>query len=218
MEALIFDMDGLMIDTERLYFETEREMVARYGKEVPDEVLWRMMGRKPLESCTILVEEMELPVSPADFLRERDVIMLDKMRNDLVPLPGLFDIIDAFQGVLKMAIATGARKQFLDLVVDGLRIRDRFAVLQSSDEIKHGKPDPEIYLTAVRKLNVLPERSIVLEDSSNGSLAAKNAGCYTIAVPSEYTNRQNFDFVDYVAVDLKSAQNHIRNLLDETDL
>jgi len=122
---------------------------------------------------------------------------------------GLFEIINYFFNKLKLAIATGSPKKFMDIVVDQLDIRSKFNVLQSSDEIKKGKPDPEIYLMTADKLLLSPKECIVLEDSTNGALSAKKAGCYTIAVYTDYTKDQDFSFVDYYAKDLIDAKEHI---------
>ena len=212
-KAIIFDMDGLMIDTEGLYFEVERVLARSYGREVRDETLWKMMGRKSLESMTIFAEDLELTVSPQELLRARDEMFQQKLEKTVLPMKGLSEILDTFHGKLKLAIATGSPNKFLDIAMRKLDIRNYFNVLQTSDEIVNGKPDPEIYLTAISKLGLVPEECIVLEDSSNGALAAKRAGCYTIAVPSEYTCRQDFSFADYRAADLDDASRHITSLL-----
>jgi beta-phosphoglucomutase-like phosphatase (HAD superfamily) len=214
MKALIFDMDGLMVDTERLYFEAERQMVKDFNKELKDETLWKMMGRSPLEAMKVLTTDLNLDIAPEELLKMRDNIMIQKYKNDLIVMPGLFEIINKFHNKLLLAIATGATKIFLDIVLDKLKIRDCFTVLQSSDNIKKGKPDPEIYLATLSRLNVNPYESIVLEDSSNGARAAKNAGCYTIAVISQYTQFQDFSFVDYKTDSLISASVHIENMLE----
>ncbi|MBN1272291.1 MAG: HAD family phosphatase [Candidatus Aminicenantes bacterium] len=213
MEALIFDMDGLMIDSERLYFDTEREMARRFKKTVEEETLWKMMGRSPLESMAVFVETLKLPLSPKEVLGKRNELMRVKLKNDLQSMPGLNHILDTFYGKLKMAVCTGAQKEFLDIVVDGLGIRKKFHALQTSDGIKHGKPDPEIYLETCTRLDKKPHQCVVLEDSSNGALAGKRAGCYVIAVPSEYTREQDFSFVHYIAADLFQAENHISRFL-----
>ena len=210
MKAIIFDMDGLMIDSERLYFETEREMAKDMGKEVSDETLWRMMGRKPIESMEIYAEDLGLDIPAEELLKTRDTAFEKKLIKEVVPMPGLFEILSEFKGEMKLAIATGSPVKFLDIVLDRLDIKEYFDVLQPSDEIVNGKPDPEIYLKAVEKLGLSPEECIVLEDSSNGALAGKNAGCYTIAVPSEYTCKQDFSFVDYKADSLNGALDHIK--------
>ena len=214
--ALIFDMDGLMIDSERLYFEVEREMARKYGKEVKDETLWRMMGRRPIEGLTIFVRELGLPLDPAEAVRIRNDLMRERMKQDLQPMPGLFHIIDSFHGQLKLAVSTGAPREFLDIAVDKLGVRDKFDVLQASDDIRSGKPDPEIFLKTCKKLGVAPREAIVLEDSENGVVAGKRAECTVIAVPSEYTRGQDFSPADFVAADLLEAEKFIRSLMRRT--
>src|SRR5512136_3213821 len=113
--ALIFDMDGLMIDSERLYFAAEREMAAAFGKEIRDEQLWPLMGRKPIESLRLLRDILQIETSPEELFAWRNRLMLEKMKNDLRPMPGLFEILDAFHGRLKLAVATGAQGEFLDI-------------------------------------------------------------------------------------------------------
>ncbi len=214
IKALVFDMDGLMIDSERLYFQAEREIARQFNKKVKNETLWKMMGRSPLESVSIFVSEIGLPVDPCEVLEMRNIIMHEKLKSDLVPMPGLSHIIDRFYKRLKLAICTGAQKEFLHLVVTQLRIRKKFAVLQSSDGIKAGKPDPEIYLATCSKLGEKPQDCIVLEDSSNGVMAGNQAGCYVIAVPSSYTKHQNFSAADFMANDLFHAEKHVSHLIE----
>lgn len=212
MKAIIFDMDGLMIDSERLYFEAEREIAQKFDKAVKEETLWEMMGRKPIESVGILVRDLDIPASPQEILKTRNILMRQKLADDLLPMPGLHHLIRSFYGQLKLAVCTGAEKEFLDIALDKLGIRDKFAVLQPSNGIINGKPDPEIYLETCRKLGLPPKDCIVLEDSANGALAGKRAGCYVIAVPTEYTRGQEFGFVDFMVPDLFGAAGHIRTL------
>jgi HAD superfamily hydrolase (TIGR01509 family) len=203
--ALIFDMDGLMVDTERLYIESEHTLAERYGKELSDATIARMMGRKPIEAVSIFVQDLGIPADPASVLAERDVLMERAMRHDLAPMPGLFSLLDAFDGRLAMAIATGAPQQFLDIVVDTLGIRERFNILQSSDTVSCGKPHPEIYLRTTERLGLPPAACLVLEDSHNGIIAAKEAECLAAAIPNEYTRGQDFSRADHIAVSLAAV-------------
>jgi len=214
-EALIFDMDGLMIDSERLYWEVEKDLAGSYRKEVKEGTLWKMMGRRPIEGLRIFIEDLDLPISAEEALAFRDIRMREKYRDESEPMPGLFHMLDTFDRRLKLAVCTGAQSEFLEIVVRRLNIREKFAVLQASDEITKGKPDPEIYLTTCAKLGIDPGRCIVLEDSSNGALAGKRAGCYTVGVPSDYSRGQDFSFVDFVASDLFAAEKHISGFLAE---
>lgn len=216
VKALIFDMDGLMIDSERLYFQAEREIAGRFGKEVKEEILWKMMGRKPAESIRIFIDGLGIPLEPEAALGMRDELMRRLLQTDLVPMPGLEDILRVFHPRIKLAVATGAPREFLDIVVDSLNIRGKFEVLTSSDEIGRGKPDPEIYIKTCRRLGVGTAQCVVLEDSANGVLAGKAAGCYVIAVPSEYTRGQDFGTADFVASNLLTAGDQIDKLLERT--
>jgi len=213
MKAIIFDMDGLMVDTEVLYHETDREMAKSFGKKVSEETLSRMMGRKPVESYTIFCNDLDIDQPIEELLKTRYRLVEKKLLNEVRPMPGLFDILNEFKGKMRMAIATGSPQKFLEITLNKLNIGQYFDATQPSDPIVNGKPNPEIYLKVAQKLNVSPKESIVIEDSSNGARAGKNAGCYTIAVPSEYTYKQDFSFVDFVARDLNVAKDHIKSLL-----
>lgn len=204
--AVIFDMDGLMIDSERLYIESERYMASLRGKELPDSVISKMMGHKPIESMGIFKADLGLSEPAEELLAERDVLMREKLKHDLVPMPGLFDLLHYLDGRQPLAIATGAPGPFLDLMLDGLKIRDRFGVLVCADDVKRGKPDPEIYLLAAERLGAPAARCLVLEDSSNGIRAAASAGCMTIAVPSVYTKDQDFSLADTVCESLHDVR------------
>jgi HAD superfamily hydrolase (TIGR01509 family) len=214
LRALIFDMDGLMVDSERLYMEVEKDMARRYGKEFSLATWQKMMGLKPEEGIRLFVDELGLPITPEEALEIRDAAMEKKYRDEAAPMPGLFHILGAFAGRLRLAVCTGAQRKFMEIVVDGLGIRRRFEVLQSADEVKKGKPDPAVYLACCEKLGLPPGEGAVLEDCENGALAAARAGCYTIVVPTEHSRHQDFGCADFVAADLFEAERHIRGLLE----
>lgn len=213
MKAIIFDMDGLMIDSERLYIQSEREIAARYNTHVKEETLGKMMGRKPIESIRIFVRDLNIPADEQEILAIRDKMMIQKLKTDLRAMNGLPEIITRFRNMLKLAVCTGAPKEFLDIVLNKLELEEAFDVYQSSDDISKGKPDPEIYLKTCRRLKLKPEDCVVLEDSENGVKAGKSAGCYVMAVPSEYTRKQDFSDADFIAGNLNAAQKHMDYLL-----
>jgi len=209
MQAVIFDMDGLMIDSEGIYWSVGRQMAREYGKEVSDETLGRMMGRAPLESIELYAHELGLTQLPEQLMRERDARVLEIFTRGTDPMPGLMDILESLRPRFRLAVATSARMSFVNVILGGMGLLHYFDILQTSDDIHRGKPDPEIYLLAMNKLGIQAQKCFVLEDSSNGSLAGKRAGAHTIAVPSQYTRSQDFHFVDYVARDLLDAKSHI---------
>jgi HAD superfamily hydrolase (TIGR01509 family) len=209
MRAIVFDMDGLMIDSERIYWDAGRHIARQYGKEVSDQTLGRMMGRKPLESLTVFAHELGIPQPPEVLLAAREARVVTALKAGVEPMPGLMDVLPVLGLKYKLAIATSARRSMVDIIMRSLGVEHYFTVVQTSDDVPNGKPDPEIYLKAMGKLGVEPAESVVLEDSSNGALSGKRAGAYVIAVPSQYTRQQDFSFADYIAADLHDAAAHI---------
>jgi len=215
MKAIIFDMDGLMIDSERLYIQSEREIAGRFNANLKVETLGKMMGRKPIESIRIFIEDLKLPADEQEILAIRDEMMKHKLQTDLLAMPGLNEIITHFKNKLKLAVCTGAPGEFLEIVLNILDLGEVFDVCQTSDDIKKGKPHPEIYLKTCQRLKLNPKDCVVLEDSENGVKAGKSAYCYTIAVPSDYTREQDFSDADFIADNLLIAQKHIDCLLKD---
>ncbi|MCX6223281.1 MAG: HAD family phosphatase [Bacteroidia bacterium] len=212
-QALIFDLDGLLIDSETIYRKISYKMAADLGKRLHDGIWVKQMGRSPIESLGIFREELGITSHSAQELVDlRNLMLLDGFRNELQIMPGAMEIIHAFQGKMRLAIATGSPRMLMDVATARFGLTGYFEYLLPSDEIICGKPDPEIYLKTIEGLGLHPDECIVLEDSSNGALSGHRAGCYVIAVPSDYTRRQDFSFADHVADDLFEARIHIEEL------
>ena len=128
-KALVFDMDGLMIDSEGLYFEVERGMAQDFGQVAEDALMWKMMGRSPLESMKIFACELGLPASPEELLDTRQNMVEKKLRDGVAPMKGLYEIIEAFREKLKLAISTSSPRRFVDIALQNLRLERIFNVL-----------------------------------------------------------------------------------------
>ncbi|MFN4216453.1 MAG: HAD family hydrolase [Brevinematales bacterium] len=211
MKGVIFDMDGLMVDTERFYFQVEREMGYRYGKVVEDSLLHRMMGQKPLDSMRMFVEELGISEDPAVLLAERDERILDAMRRDLKPMPGLYELLRDLRPVAKLGVGTGNTRKMVDEVLRILDLEDFFDFIQTSDNVLVGKPGPEIFEKACQGLGLESAQVAVLEDSANGIRAAHAAGCLPLAVPNEYTRNQDFSLAYRVFSHLLEAKDFVLN-------
>jgi HAD superfamily hydrolase (TIGR01509 family) len=212
MRAVVFDMDGLMIDSEKLYWAVGREIAREFGKEVSDQTLGKMMGRSPLKSVEIYANDLGLKQSPLELLELREKRVEATLRRCIDPMPGLYEVLEMLKSKYTLGVATSAPMYLVDIIFQNLKLGSYFTAIQTSDDVINGKPDPEIYLKAMGRLGVSPAESVVLEDSSNGARAGKRSGAYTIAVPSVYTRDQDFSFVDYVATNLLDAARHIRQL------
>jgi len=206
MKGVIFDMDGLMVDTESFYFRVEREMASKRGKEVSDKLLHRMMGQKPLDSLRMFAEELGLSERPEDLLAERDERILACIRRELRPMPGLFEMIEELKSVARLAIGTGNSFAMVSEVLRVLGLEGVFDYIQTSDTVKQGKPSPEIFVKAAKGLGLPPSEAAVLEDSANGIRAAYHAGCFAIAIPNEYTREQDFSLAHAIFPSLVEAK------------
>jgi HAD superfamily hydrolase (TIGR01509 family) len=213
--AVIFDMDGLMIDSERVYWAAGRELAKKYGRTVQDATLGRMMGRSPVDSMRVYAAETGISQLAETLLEERDARVYEILRTDAMPMPGLFEALGRLHPKFKLAIATSAKRYFVDIIDARVNFVRYFQAVQTSEGVVNGKPDPEIYLKAMQRLGVSPAECVVLEDSSNGARAGKASGAYAIAVPSEHTRDQDFSFVDYVAGGLLDAVARIETLANE---
>lgn len=212
-DAVFFDLDGLLVETSKLYRESEDELLSEYGKSVDDQLFRKLLGRIPIDACRIIIEEFGLPISPEEFLDKRDRIMKMKLESQVEPREGMNEIINQFSGKIPLALVTSSDKEFMIMILEHFKLKRKFKVLQSSEGIKNGKPHPEIYVTASAKMGVYASSVIAVEDSVNGCRSAHSAGCYTVAVPSPFDVRENFDFTDFVADNLIMARDHIRGIL-----
>jgi pseudouridine-5'-monophosphatase len=183
---VIYDMDGLLLDTERFYTEVTQQIVGRHGKVFDWSVKSHMVGRPALDSARYLVEALALPIAPEDYLRERETL-LEALMPSAEPMPGAVDLTRALADRrVPQAVATSSGRRLFDLKTE--RHRDWFAVfaaviLGDDPRIGHGKPAPDIFLLAAEALGAAPEDCVVLEDAPSGVAAARAAGMQVIAVP-----------------------------------
>jgi HAD superfamily hydrolase (TIGR01509 family) len=215
IRAIVFDMDGLMIDTEELYWQVGRALAAEYGRTVSDHTLLKMTGRDRLVSSQVFAEETGVPLSGEEVMHRREAMMLDRFRRGgLQPMPGLREILDRFRGRLKLGVATSSPRVLVEAALPALEVHAHFDAITAGDEIVSGKPNPEIYLKTMDKLGVKPAECVVLEDAPLGATAGKAAGAYVIAVPSRLTTHANFTGIaDQRVADLLEAADRIEALL-----
>jgi len=198
--AVVFDLDGLMFNTEELYAEVGGELLRRRGCRMTPELLDQMMGRPSGVALQIMIDTHQLKATVQELLAETDELFPEILRTRLEPMPGLLDLLATLeQRGLPKGIATSSRRSFVDRVLGQFGFAPRFDPILTSENITHGKPHPEIYLLAAQRLNIAPGEMLVLEDSANGCRAAVASGAITVAVPSGHSQRHDFSGAHLIA-------------------
>jgi len=203
IKAVVFDLDGLMFNTEVVFTLTGTELLRRRGKPAPREVFDRMMGRRAAEAFQVMIDMMELTDSIPDLQQESEFIFRELLDEHLRPMPGLFALLHAIEGrELPKGVATSSSRGYLTEMLGRFSLADRFQLLLGAEDVTHGKPDPEIYRTAAARLDVEPSQMLVLEDSEAGTRAAAAAGAHIIAVPHEHCCDHDYSSAKAIARDL----------------
>lgn len=195
--ALIFDMDGVIIDSEPLHLRACQIFLAGHNYEYTEEMNKQFLGRKDIEIAQILIEKLKIPHTPISFVNAKEEILWQLLKEQSQARPGLYDLLDLAKAKnLAMAVASSATMPTIELVVDTLNIRHYFQTLTSGDEVKRGKPEPDVFLLAAKRLGIEPKNCCVIEDTTNGIKAAKAAGMYCIAIPCDATAHQDHSQAD----------------------
>ena len=191
--AVIFDLDGLLADTEPYWGESGQTLIESKGRIYDPSLRTQYMGRTPLDVARLMVQHYDLPDEPAALRDQRLLIMAELYRSrPLVALPGARDLVAALaaEGV-PLAVASGSPGVLVKVVLQRLDLRSPMSVCLGSDTVEHGKPAPDLFLLAARRLGVEPRRCVVLEDAGAGVQAALAAGMVCVAVPLADTPLRN---------------------------
>jgi HAD superfamily hydrolase (TIGR01509 family) len=198
--AVVFDLDGLIFNTEDLYQEVGGELLRRRGKVFCGELLDAMMGRPADVSLQIMIDWHALDDTVERLAAETDEIFATLLDERLDVMPGFWELVERLEtaGVPK-AIATSSGPAFVSDVLGRFDLARRFDFVLTCDDVTQGKPHPEIYLLAASRFGVSPTEMLVLEDSQNGCRAAVAAGALAVAVPAGHSRRHDFSGATLVA-------------------
>ena len=203
-KAVIFDMDGVLVDSEPAYWKAEEELAREYDKEVSVETLLKMMGRPAIESMKIFANDLGLKDSPDILYKKRDEKYIKIIETELKPMDGVIEVLKGLKSNgLKTAVATAACKELLNIQLSKIGILNNFDFLLSGNDIKDGKPHPEIYLKTVSLFGLKPDECVVVEDSPSGIEAGIKAGCFTVAFPNKYQDMSNLPKADMIITNIK---------------
>ncbi|MBI5029119.1 MAG: HAD family phosphatase [Chloroflexi bacterium] len=183
IEAIIFDLDGLLVDSERYWNEARRAMAAER------DVAWNAddhracMGVSTRTWANYMIQRLNLELTPEQV--EAHIIgkMVELYTRQIPYMPGAIEAVNFATSHNRIGLASGSPRVLIDAVANDAPMRDKFQAIVCSDELPRGKPAPDVYLEAARLLQVEPARCVCLEDSGNGILSGKNAGMFVIAIP-----------------------------------
>lgn len=184
VQAVVFDLDGVLVASEELWDEVRRGLAAEAGRPWPSDATRAMQGMSTAEWSAYLVDVVGLPGRP----QEVATIVIDRMaaryREQLPLLPGAREVVRRLGNRWPLGLASSSPRRLIDAVLESAGLADQFVVSVSTEEVGAGKPSPEVYLNVVQKLGVTPGRTVAIEDSSSGIRSAKQAGLRLIAIPN----------------------------------
>jgi HAD superfamily hydrolase (TIGR01509 family) len=184
LDAIVFDLDGVLVDSESVWDGARRAIVAEAGGSWSASATTDMMGMSAPEWSRYLRDELGVPLEPEEINERVVAKVLAEYRHEVPTLPGAIEAVRRLADRWPLGIASSANRPVIDTVLERTELTDCFAVTVSGDEVARGKPAPDVYLEAAKKLRVDPESAAAVEDSSNGLRAAAAAEMFVIAVPN----------------------------------
>lgn len=207
IQAVAFDLDGLMFNTEDIYREVCGTLARRRGATIEQAVLDRMMGRPATSAIQIFLDWYQFTDTIEEIQQETEQVFLQMIPDRAEPMPGLMKLLDSLESAgIRKGIATSSRLVLVEPLLHAFELLARFDFVLTADHIEHGKPNPEIYLKAAAAFGVPPESMLVLEDSSVGCHAAVASNAFTVAVPSDHSRHQDFPAVAFHAASLNDQR------------
>jgi HAD superfamily hydrolase (TIGR01509 family) len=186
IDAVVFDLDGVIVDSEHVWDEMRRQLAEERGGRWNDQASREMMGMSSVEWSQYMHDVIGLEESPEEINKEV-VRRLEAIYRERLPLiPGAVEAVRALAARWPLGLASSSNRELIDLVLEVSSLDRYFGVTVSSEEVPRGKPAPDVYLAAAQRLEAAPERCVAVEDSEKGILSGKAAGMRVIAIPNPH--------------------------------
>jgi HAD superfamily hydrolase (TIGR01509 family) len=186
IEAVIFDLDGVLLDSEQAWDEAREQLAKERGGRWHQKAQRDMMGMSSPEWSRYMHEVIGLPEPPEEISREVVERLATLYRQHLPVLPGAREAVERLAARWPLGLASSSNRELIDLALELLGVKHLFEATVSSEEVARGKPAPDVYLEAARRLGVDPTHAAAIEDSENGIRAAKAAGMCVLAIPNPH--------------------------------
>jgi HAD superfamily hydrolase (TIGR01509 family) len=207
IKGIIFDLDGVLVDTEGYQWQGWVEILKPLGISLSKEEYFKYAGKTGNIIESELVKDYNLKIEKGSLLKQKEELLIEWFSSkELKLLPYAKEAIEFFiDKKMKIAIASGGPKDEIILKLKRIDLYSLFPVITSSGEVKRGKPFPDIYLLSAERLELKPEECLAFEDTQYGLGAAKSAGLTCFAVPGEFSVKQDFSRADKTFTNLKEA-------------
>jgi HAD superfamily hydrolase (TIGR01509 family) len=186
ISAIIFDLDGVLLDSEQVWDEVREQLVRERGGRWHEQAQREMMGMSSTEWARYMHDQLGVPDPPEEISAEVVRRLEDRYRERLPLIEGALEAVERLAANWPLGLASSSNRELIDLVLDLGGLARFFRVTVSSEEVARGKPAPDVYLEAARRLGAPPERSVAIEDSENGIRAGKAAGMRVVAIPNPH--------------------------------
>ncbi len=188
IKAVIFDMDGVLSDSEPLFRESINKILGEEGAQISEQEYKQLIGSTFEHAWQVLIEKFNLKKPASPSLQIYDGVVEDTLGAKAKPASGVYELIaEIDRRKLPKGLASSSKRIWINALLRAIKLENTFNVIVAGDEVKKGKPEPEIYITTAHKLGFEPKECVVIEDSPTGILAASRSGAKVVAVRTPYT-------------------------------
>jgi HAD superfamily hydrolase (TIGR01509 family) len=213
IRAVLFDLDGLMVDSESHSLASWRAVLSSRGVSLDRAVSERMFGLRQSEAARLLAEVYGLTDRPSALAREKEEYQIRHLDGRIAPMPGLYEFLDEVERRgLRTAVASSGVRPYVGAVLQAVGLAGRFRAVVTGDDVVNGKPAPDVFLAAARAVRTRPHSCLVLEDAPSGVQAAKAAGMRCVAVPNPYTRALDLSAADAILPSLSAVHAALADL------
>lgn len=206
IKLIIFDYDGLLVESEKLAFLAEEKILDKYGKILTNNLFYNYVGYSVSDTLKGYIAYFKLSVSVEELYNQREALMAHLLKTKLQLMPGVLSVLKHFDNKgIDMVVASSGERNYIKVGLKKLGISHFFKNITSVSEVKNGKPNPDLFLESLRKNGVGPHEAIVFEDSLSGVKAAKTADIFCIAVPPKNKDKSQYHQADVIINNIELA-------------
>jgi HAD superfamily hydrolase (TIGR01509 family) len=200
LEAIIFDMDGVLVDSEYTYFQSKSQILSEAGHEVEDSYHFQFMGTTSDYMWEKMKQEFSLPLSVAEYIQQMTALRQAIIKRDGIRvIPHVQEFVKGLsQAGLKLAVASSSSLAEIKVNLAEIGLSEYFSEVVSTEEVEHSKPAPDVYLAAAERIGIMPENCLGIEDTKNGTGAVRNAGMVCVGFANPAFPKQDLAFADRV--------------------